>query len=155
MDTLSPAHTCHLARIRLVTTRPTDFVDLTDHLTRVLAEAGVETGVVNIQTTHTTTAVIVNEGEPLLLDDFRDLLERVAPRAGAYRHDDLARRQDVPPDEPRNGHAHCRALQLPTSALLNVVAGRLALGRWQRVFLLDLDGPRPREVSVVVMGTTR
>ena len=155
MDTLSPAHTCHHARIRLVTTRPTDFVDLTDHLTRVLAEAGVETGLVNVQTSHTTTAVIVNEGEPLLLDDFRDLLERAAPRAGAYRHDDLARRQDVPPDEPRNGHAHCRALQLPTSALLNVVAGRLALGRWQRVFLLDLDGPRPREVSVVVMGTAR
>ena len=109
----------------------------------------------NVQTTHTTTAVIVNEGEPLLLDDFRDLLERAAPRAGAYRHDDLARRQDVPADEPRNGHAHCRALQLPASTLLNVVAGRLALGRWQRVFLLDLDGPRTREVSVVVMGTAR
>lgn len=155
MDTLSPAHTCHHACIRLATTRPTDFVDLTDHLTRVLAETGVATGVVNVQTTHTTTAVIVNEGEPLLLDDFRDLLESVAPRAAAYRHDDLARRQDVPPDEPRNGHAHCRALQLPTSALLNVVAGRLALGRWQRVFLLELDGPRPREVSVVVMGTAR
>ena len=74
MDTLSPAHTCHHARIRLVTTRPTDFVDLTDHLTRVLAEAGVETGVVNVQTTHTTTAVIVNEGEPLLLDDLRQVV---------------------------------------------------------------------------------
>lgn len=155
MDTLSPTHTCHHARIRLVTTRPTDFVDLTEPLTRVLAEAGVETGVVNVQTTHTTTAVIVNEAEPLLLDDFRDLLERAAPREGVYRHDDLARRHDVPADEPRNGHAHCRALQLPTSALLNVVAGRLALGRWQRVFLLDLDGPRTRDVTVVVMGSAR
>ena len=155
MDTLSPAHTCRHARIRLVTTRPTDFVDLTDHLTRVLTASGVETGVVNVQTTHTTTAVIVNEAEPLLLDDFRDLLEWAAPRADAYRHDDLERRRDVPADEPRNGHAHCQALLLPTSVCLNVAAGRLALGRWQRVFLVELDGPRPRDVSVVVSGVPR
>jgi secondary thiamine-phosphate synthase enzyme len=155
MDTLSLAHTCRHTRFRLVTTRPTDFVDLTDRLSRFLAEARVETGFVNVQTAHTTTAVIVNESEPLLLEDFRDLLERAAPRAATYRHDDLARRHDVPADEPRNGHAHCRALQLPTSACLNVIAGRLALGRWQRVFLLDLDGPRTREVSVVLIGAGR
>lgn len=155
MDALSPAHTCRHARIRLVTTRSTDFLDLTDRLARIVAESGVETGLVNVQTTHTTTAVVVNEAEPLLLDDFRALLERAAPRADGYCHDDLARRLNVPADEPRNGHAHCRALQLPTSALLNVVAGNLALGRWQRVFLLDLDGPRPREISVVVMGAGR
>jgi secondary thiamine-phosphate synthase enzyme len=155
MDTLSPAHTCRHARIRLATTRPTDFVDLTDRLTRFLAETGVETGMVNIQTAHTTTAVVVNEHEPLLLDDFRDLLERAAPRTATYRHDDLSRRRAVPADEPRNGHAHGRALLLPTSVCLNVIDGRLALGRWQRVFLLDLDGPRTREVSVVVMGAGR
>ena len=51
-----------------------------------------------------------------------------------------------------HGHAHCRALLLPTSACLNVVDGRLALGRWQRVFLVELDGPRHREVSLVAVG---
>lgn len=56
---------------------------------------------------HTTTAVVVNEHEPLLLDDFRDVLERTIPRAARYRHDDLARRVDIPPGEPKNGHAHC------------------------------------------------
>ena len=155
MDTLSPAHTCHHTRLRLQTTRQTDFTDLTGELDRLVAESGVQVGLVNVQTLHTTTAILVNEHEPLLLDDFREALEWTIPRAAAYRHDDLARRRDVPPDEPRNGHAHCRALLLPTTVCLNVVAGRLALGRWQRVFLVELDGPRPRDVSVVVSGVPR
>ena len=122
----------------------------------MLEDSGVDTGVVNVQTTHTTTAVIVNEAEPLLLDDFRDLLERAASRADVYRHDDLARRHDVPADEPRNGHAHCRALLLPTSALpqrRRRAARRSADG--SACSCVELDGPRPREVSVVVMGASR
>lgn len=155
MDTLTPAHIFHLARIRLQTLRHLDFADLTDELSRLTRETGVGTGLLNVQTLHTTTAVVVNEHEPLLLDDVREMLERTLPRAAAYRHDDLTRRHDVPPDEPRNGHAHCRAWLLPTSVCLNVVDGRLDLGRWQRVFLVDLDGPRRRDVSVVITGVPR
>jgi secondary thiamine-phosphate synthase enzyme len=150
MDTLSPARAGHHTRIRLVTTRPTEFVDLTDALSRFVAATGVRAGLLNVQTAHTTTAIVVNEHEPLLLDDFEALLERAVPGAAVYCHDDLVRRRGVPADEPRNGHAHCRALLLPPSACLNVIDGRLALGRWQRVFLVELDGPRAREVSVVV-----
>lgn len=155
MDTFTTACACHHARLCLHTTRQTDFIDLTGHLERAVAAAGVQVGVLNVQTLHTTTAIVVNEHEPLLLDDYREVLERTIPRAAAYRHDDLARRRDVPPDEPRNGHAHCRALLLSTSAGLNVVDGRLVLGRWQRVFLVELDGPRRREVSVVVTGVAQ
>lgn len=155
MDTFTTACACSHVRLCLHTTRQTDFIDLTGDLERAVAAAGVQVGVVNVQTLHTTTALVVNEYEPLLLDDFREVLEWTIPRAAAYRHDDLARRRDVPADEPRNGHAHCRALLLPTSAGLNVVDGRLVLGRWQRVFLVELDGPRRREVSVVVTGVAR
>jgi secondary thiamine-phosphate synthase enzyme len=55
-------------------------------------------------------------------------------------------------EERPNGHAHCRALLLPSSACLNVTEGRLQLGRWQRVFLVELDGPRERSVSVLLFG---
>jgi thiamine phosphate synthase YjbQ (UPF0047 family) len=54
--------------------------------------------------------------------------------------------------ERPNGHAHCRALLLPSSACLNVNGGRLLLGRWQRVFFVELDGPRERELSVFVIS---
>jgi secondary thiamine-phosphate synthase enzyme len=76
----------------------------------------------------------------------------MAPRSTVYGHDDMFRRTGASAGEPPNGHAHCRALLLPTSVCLNVVDGRLALGQWQRVFLVELDGPRMRHVSAVVLG---
>lgn len=155
MDTLTTAWLGRHATFWLTSTRALDVIDLTDRVTRFVAIAGLGIGVVNVQTLHTTTAVVVNEAEPLLLDDFRDLLETLAPQHRGWRHDDLSRRFDVPVNEPLNGHAHGKALLLPTSALLNVVDGRLMLGHWQRVLFADLDGPRVRQVSLVATGTAR
>jgi secondary thiamine-phosphate synthase enzyme len=58
----------------------------------------------------------------------------------------------VPPDEPLNGHAHCRHLLLSSSESLPVLNGRLRLGPWQRIFLIELDSARPRQVTVQVLG---
>jgi secondary thiamine-phosphate synthase enzyme len=141
------------ARIRLTTRHPTEFIDLTDRLERLVADAGVRFGILNVQTLHTTTALVVNEHEPLLLSDFQGLLERTAPGDARYRHDDTtARTVNVTAAERSNGHAHCRALLLPSSVSLNVVSGRLLLGQWQRVFLVELDGPRERAISALLLG---
>jgi secondary thiamine-phosphate synthase enzyme len=155
MDTFSLVRPAHHLRLRVDTVQPTEFVDITERLVDAVAVSGVDTGLLNVMSAHTTTGVVVNEHEPRLLDDLHALLARLVPRGVAYRHDDLARREAVAADEPRNGYAHCRALLLPTSVCLNVIDGRLALGRWQRVFLVELDGPRPRDVSVVVLGAAR
>jgi secondary thiamine-phosphate synthase enzyme len=112
----------------------------------------VRHGWVNIQTQHTTTAIIVNENEPLLHQDLKRMLERLAPRTGDYEHNDFSRRVDIPPDEPANGHSHCKALFLPMSVCVNVADGLLQLGRWQRIFLIELDESRDRNISVIVMG---
>jgi secondary thiamine-phosphate synthase enzyme len=151
MDTLTQVCPRRQSTFRLATSRRTEFVDLTDRLVCFLANTQIHDGLVNVQTLHTTTGIVVNEHEPLLLEDFEAFLERAVPRQATYRHDDLSRRGGVPAGEPVNGHAHCRALLLPTSTCLNVIGGRLRLGRWQRVFLVELDGPREREVSVVVL----
>jgi secondary thiamine-phosphate synthase enzyme len=153
METYAPASTCRHTRIHLVSERPTQFIDLTERLMAVVADAGIRSGLVNVQSLHTTTAVVVNEHEPLLLDDFAELLDCVAPGDVAYRHDAAAvRTVNRTPDERVNGHAHCRALLVGASVCLNVVDGGLHLGRWQRVFLAELDGPREREVSILVIG---
>lgn len=156
METLTPVSACrHITSIHLTTTQPTEFIDLTDRLQRLVTDAGLRFGIVNVQTLHTTTAVVVNEHEPLLLTDFRALLEAAAPDDGRYEHDDTrARTVNLTDAERANGHAHCRALLLPPSACLNVTGGRLLLGRWQRVFFVELDGPRERDVSVLVFGET-
>ena len=153
METLAPASTPTQTTIRLSTVGPTEFVDLTDRLEALVEASGVRVGLLNVQTLHTTTGIIVNEHEPLLLTDFAGLLETAAPRQASYRHDDFtARTVNLTPGERCNGHAHCRALLLASSVCLNVAEGRLRLGRWQRVFLVELDGPRARELSVVLLG---
>ena len=153
METLAPALICHHGRIRVATGQPTEFIDLTVRIEALVAEAGVHAGLVNVQSLHTTTAIVVNEHEPLLLVDFGDLLARTAPRQAPYRHNDPnARNIPLPPGERPNAHAHCQALLLGSSATLNVADGRVQLGRWQRVFLVELDGPRDRDVSVAVLG---
>lgn len=144
---------CRHAAIHVTTRRPTEFVDLTDRLQQLVARTGLCDGLVNVQTLHTTTGVVVNEHEPLLLADFQAFLEAAAPDDGRYRHDDpAARTVNLTDAERPNGHAHCRALLLPSSACLNVADGRVRLGRWQRVFFVELDGPRDRGLSVIVYG---
>lgn len=135
------------------TRRALEFVDLTADLEAWTRRVGLEVGLLAIQTRHTTTAIVVNEHEPLLLQDLADLLRRQAPREARYRHDDMRIRSvNLSPGERANGHAHARALLLGTSEALCVVGGQLQLGRWQRVFLVELDGPRERGVAVTAVG---
>jgi secondary thiamine-phosphate synthase enzyme len=129
------------------------FVDLTDLVAERVRRSGIEHGIVCVQTLHTTAALLVNENEPLLLTDLARRLEAFAPSGADYAHDDWGKRRDVPLGERRNGHAHCQALPLTPAVTLAVMSGRLLLGRWQRLFLVELDGGRRREVIVVVMGT--
>ena len=156
LDVLAPVSISRHALIRLETDRPMEFIDLTDRLQQLVERTRVHCGILNVQTLHTTTAVVVNELEPLLLDDFSTLLEEAAPRDATYRHDDLGcRTVNLTADERVNGHAHCRALLLGTAVSLNIVDGRIRLGQWQRILMAELDGPRTREISVVVVGEKR
>jgi secondary thiamine-phosphate synthase enzyme len=139
--------------VRIETQTSTQFIDVTDEVETLVAAARLQAGLVNIQSLHTTTAIVVNESEPLLLTDLGRLLDRVAPRDASYGHDDVSLRTvNCVPGERPNGHSHCRALLLTPGVCLNVVNGRLRLGRWQRIFLVELDGPRSREVSVMLVG---
>jgi secondary thiamine-phosphate synthase enzyme len=140
--------------ISLRTSASVAFIDITDEVQSCVRSAGIQNGVVNVQTQHTTASVLVNENEPLLLEDLRRALEELAPRCTTYRHDDFAvRTTNMTPDEKANGHAHCKAIFLRASEMLNVANGELQLGRWQRIFFVELDCPRDRTVSVLVMGS--
>jgi len=145
---------CH-DRVQLHTRKRIQFIDVTELVSERVRRAGILHGIVNVQTQHTTTGIVVNENEPHLLRDFEERLEAWAPRELGYRHNDLeARRfQRIAPDESPNGDSHARALLLGASETLNVIAGRIELGEWQRLFFVELDGPRARSVSILAMGT--
>ncbi|MEP7272281.1 MAG: secondary thiamine-phosphate synthase enzyme YjbQ [Acidobacteriota bacterium] len=141
-------------QLRIVTEERLQFVDLTDQIKAIVWKSGISTGFVNVQTRHTTTGIIINEHEPLLLCDMKDLLDRLVPDNIDYRHDDFSiRTANLTPDERSNGFAHCRALFLRASECINLLDGELQLGIWQRIFLLELDGPRERNVSVMILGS--
>ena len=139
-------------RLHFETTRATEFVDVTAQLRDEVRRAGLRIGRVHLQSLHTTVGLAVNENEPLLLRDFQNLLEKLAPNGAGYEHDDFARRMEVAIDEPVNGHAHCRQLLLTGFATLLVEDGDLVLGRWQSVFAVELDGPRERELAIQLDG---
>lgn len=142
-----------LRRLRYKTGRAGAFLDITDDVAEILTVSGVREGVVHVYSSHTTAAIRVNENEELLLGDFQNLLDRLVPAGqGLYEHDDLSRRINTPPDEPINGHAHCRHLLLSSSETVPVSEGRLLLGRWQRIFLIELCSARERHVVVQVLG---
>ena len=130
-----------------------EFIDITDRIEAILKDALVRTGEVRLYCRHTSAGLTINEHEPLLLDDMARFLQRLAPSDGAYAHNDFSvRTVNMTDDESPNGHAHCQKLALNTSEFIPVLDGRLQLGTWQRVFFVELDRAREREVLVQVSG---
>ena len=136
------------------TTEP-EFIDVTDKVAGYVRESGIQNGFALVFSRHTTAAITIQENEPLLLQDLSRLLERFSPREAAYRHNDFSvRTVHMHEDECPNGHSHCRHLILGTSETIPVIDGAMALGQWQRVFMVELDkeSAKRREVIVQIMG---
>lgn len=144
----------HTRSLTLATHEPIQLIDITRSVAALVRQARLQDGLVQVFSRHTTAAVRIQEDEPLLLEDLRRLLARLAPADAAYGHNDFrVRTQHVHPDERPNGHAHCLQLLLGSSESVPVSGGELQLGEWQRLFLVELDGPRPRrELLVQLMG---
>ncbi len=136
-----------LYRIELTepTTAQTDIVDITDRVAAAVAESGVREGQVLVFTPGSTAALSTIEYEDGVVDDLRRAIERLAPRELDYSHD---RRWG-----DGNGYSHVRSALLGPSLTIPVADGRLLLGTWQQVVLLDFDNrPRSRRVVVQVSG---
>jgi secondary thiamine-phosphate synthase enzyme len=140
-------------QLEVETTGAPGFYDITEEVNAVVAESGVDSGQVSIFSCHTTAAIRINEAEPLLMRDLARTLRQIAPSNAYYEHNDFGRRVvNMNPDECANGHAHCQHLFLSTSETIPVIDGRPSLGTYQRVFLIELDHPRMRQVLITVVG---
>jgi secondary thiamine-phosphate synthase enzyme len=127
--------------LRVKTGRRTQLVDVTEQVERAVAAAGVDSGVCHVYVPHTTAGVIINEHfDPDVATDLEGVFERLAPRAGAYRHAE------------GNSDSHAKAALTGTSQMIFVEQGKLALGQWQGVFFCEFDGPRERKLWVKVIG---
>jgi secondary thiamine-phosphate synthase enzyme len=127
--------------LRLSTQGDGDTVDITAELQRAVAGAGIENGQATAFVRGSTAAITTMEYEPGGVHDLGAMLDRLIPAEGDYEHNRL--------NHDTNSHAHQRASLIGPSLSVPVVGGRLALGTWQQVVLLDFDD-RPRERTVVV-----
>ena len=118
-----------------------EIVDLTKGVARVLAASEVLHGVVTVFAVGSTVAVTTMEYEPGGVTDLQGLLERLIPAGDEYEHN--RRNHDT------NAHAHLRAALVGPSESIPVRDGRLALGTWQQIVLLDFDD-RARDRTVLV-----
>ena len=133
------------------TEKAPQFIDITDDVLQAAKHAGIENGFAIVFTKHTTAAVRINENEPALLKDMELMLEQIAPARHDYAHNRYAHAFSNNGERP-NGHSHCQQLILGTSEAVPIVGGRLIFGQWQRIFLVELDHGREREVVVQIVG---
>lgn len=131
------------------------FVDLSSHLAGSIAATGLREGMVVSFCRHTTCGLLINEWEDGAQTDLVRRLELLVPEGGYFAHDDLDRRtQNLVPDERANGRAHVIQMLLGGSSQVIPVAGGIPLlGRWQRLFLLELDEPKERDVVFQTIGS--
>jgi secondary thiamine-phosphate synthase enzyme len=135
----------HGGLLRMDTPGNGHIVDITDGVARVIATAEVDRGIVTVFASGSTVAVTTMEYEPGGVRDLQDLLERLIPAQGKYEHNRL--------NHDTNSHAHLRAAVIGPSETIPMIDGRLTLGTWQQLVLIDFDDrPRTRTVTVQVLS---
>lgn len=150
-----------------------EFITITEDIKRFVNKTCLWQGNVTIQTHHTTCRLWMNEDEKNLIGEEGDLartLDRFAHPKEEYGHNDIKDANNpngkrdthlCAPDEAGvcneciNGHSHAQALMLPASVSLIVQKGKLLLGTWQEIMLVELDHDRQRKVSVLAQGVKR
>lgn len=115
-------------------------LEITKDVQRVVTALGVKVGTCFVYVPHTTAAVMINEhADPDVVSDAEGAVDRLIPAAGPYRHAE------------GNSDSHIKTMLTGTSQFVFVEEGKLALGRWQGIFLAEFDGPRERKIWVKVL----
>lgn len=122
----------------------TDIIDITDLVQNKLKDAGLQEGNVLVFVSGSTAGITTIEYEPGLLKDYPEFFEKIIPSKQNYHHDDTW--------HDGNGHAHVRASLQGASFTVPFSAGRLLLGTWQQIILVDFDN-RPRSRNVITQFT--
>jgi len=123
------------------TSSRSQFIDITDQVRQLVADAGIREGVCYLYVPHTTAAITINENaDPTVVQDILNQLEKTVPWQGDYRHTE------------GNAAAHIKASLLGASQTIFISNGRLVLGTWQGIFFCEFDGPRQRKVLVKIIA---
>ncbi len=124
------------------TSQRVEIHDITNDVEAVLKNSGINEGLLNVYSRHSTSGVVINENESGLIRDFQLALQKLIPEGAGYQHDRI----------DNNADSHIRGFILGGSQTIPVENGRTMLGTWQSIFFVELDGPRKRKLTVTVIG---
>ena len=132
-------------RITCETAGNNDLIDVTPQVAEAVVSAGLRDGLATVFVAGSTAGVTTIENEPGLVSDFKEFLEQLAPEDPAYLHNLT--------EGDANAHSHLRASLIGPSLTVPIENGRLTLGVWQQIVLIDFDvRPRHRELVVQLAG---
>lgn len=122
-----------------------DVQEVTGEVEKRIAESGIRSGQLSLFVIGSTAALTTVEYEPGCVQDLRDLFDRLIPPTRDYHHEQTW--------HDGNGFSHMRAALLKPSLTIPLADGRMRLGTWQQIVVLDFDNkPRQREVALQIMG---
>ena len=137
----------HTITFNLSTSKPIEIINLTKQACEFAEKSGLKNGLLTVSTQHTTMAVKINENCENLLQDIESFLGKLAPANQDYLHNLYTK------DGRPNAHSHLLSLLLSSQETIPLIDGKLSLGKWQSIFSIELDGPRPeRKINFALMG---
>lgn len=143
--------------IKLRSKKYMEFIDLTDLVKKFVSGSKINNGSVLIYARHTTMAIKINEKEKGIFADFNEIINSLISRKSYFRHNDLTIRTEnivcsAGASDCINGHSHCIHLLMNTSETVPIILGKLMLGIWQKIFAVELDCSRDREIIFQIIG---
>jgi len=126
--------------IEFSTTKELEIVDITDYVEEAVEDSGIKDGICLVFVPGATGAVILNENDPSLLEDLKNILNDLIPQEKEYEH-------------PINARSHLRAILLGNNQCIPIKNGKLELGTWQQIMFINLDTrARKRKVIIKIIG---
>ena len=131
--------------IHVSTDKPNGLYDITKQVGDIVQNSGVKNGIVHVYVRHATAAIMIQENwDESVQNDVVNLLAKLIPR-GVWEHD----------AQDGNGDAHLKSGLIGPSETIPIIDGKMALGRWQNIFLCEFDGPRNnREILISVINAS-
>ena len=138
----------HAESFKVTSDQRIQIVDITEQVATLARTAGVREGIATLCSLHTTASLFVNEYQDALIADYETFLTGMVDAEMPWKHNNPAHSDCV----RFNTAAHLRALVLGRDATVQVSAGDLVLGSWQRILFAELDGPQVRTLRLSVLG---
>ena len=130
--------------VTFTTDEPEQVINVTSECRRAVEESGIKEGMALIFPLHTSSCVFISDSDSSVALDYMDVLSKLIPQNAGYRHDET--------DHKRNAHGHLRSIITGHHVTCPVTYGALDFGAYHTVYYLELDGQRPKEVLIKIIG---